>query len=700
VVPAGSSDGPVTVANFAGGAVTVNNAVRFTKPGHALLEGLTFVDDVSEEVALVETTTDPPFTDITLRNLTILGGDAHALRIRGNVNGVTIEACRIDGGRAHNSLTIVCDDTTGEPSSCTWAPSNITIAHCELTKLRFTGAPTEDILQLEGAGDGVAVVNDYISDNPDPGAEDCVDIKGEGVPGAGLLFARNYVDATTCTKEGMVFHGNRADATRAVIEGNYWKGTATDGPTFQTSSQFTFRNNVLDGARLRIDNLMRAIVTYNTFLGGAVEIGAGPVTCSSDLTLANNIFHGTAFGVDDPTACTASRCLGGTYDGTAPGACEGGPNQGAPCHRYGTFCAPGRCVTDDTCASDAECTGGICSRGSWPRYDLLSSNVVFATSGKALRRCKAGCGNASTACDGDGDCTGCTTGCLAASDAANHPGLVTADPLLSTRQWDIAADSPARDVADPSVVVDQDVEGDVRPTGAGYDIGADELVVRCQPDPDCDDTNECTADVCRSGSCEHAAVPDDTTCAEGAGTCCGGTCVVPVCRMNSDCADGNDCTTDSCVAPATCRATCTSTTSADGTVCAAGACCTGSCCSALCCAGQCAAPLCRSDSDCNDGNACTTDVCAMPGTCSASCSSTWLPCGIRDACCGPACTGATDPDCPSTVCSNGVCEGGVENCFTCRSDCRCKGKNCGKGCCGDGVCSGETIRDCPVDCRR
>jgi len=51
-------------------------------------------------------------------------------------------------------------------------------------------------------------------------------------------------------------------------------------------------------------------------------------------------------------------------------------------------------------------------------------------------------------------------------------------------------------------------------------------------------------------------------------------------------------------------------------------------------------------------------------------------------------------------CGDKYCAGvdSGEDCFTCPEDCRCAGRNCSNACCGDGICNGENIHNCPVDC--
>ncbi len=223
----------------------------------------------------------------------------------------------------------------------------------------------------------------------------------------------------------------------------------------------------------------------------------------------------------------------------------------------------------------------------------------------------------------------------------------------------------------------------------------------CIVDADCDDGNECTIDACTDDLfCNHAVRADATGCNGGAGLCCDGACTAPPCGADADCNDGQDCTTDACRSLGTCVARCESLLRADGTDCSTGACCSGACCPDVCCDGVCAVPACTAADDCVDGEPCSTDACQDPGTCAAACVHTWPACGGNDSCCARHCTGVTDPDC-ATVCGNGICEGGGEDCTACPEDCQCAGNRCKKACCGDGVCSRyEGSQNCPVDCGR
>ncbi len=213
----------------------------------------------------------------------------------------------------------------------------------------------------------------------------------------------------------------------------------------------------------------------------------------------------------------------------------------------------------------------------------------------------------------------------------------------------------------------------------------------CASDADCDDGNPCTIDACDQGNgqCRHDDAIDGTSCGADA-LCCAGACGLPACVVDADCDDGNPCAIETCSGGGTCAATCRTESLADGAPCEAG----------ICCAGGCRTPACSADADCGGTDTCRIDRCVAPGTCAATCTASTPACGPDDGCCGPACTHATDADCPATVCGNGACEGGAEDCRSCPLDCRCQGKDCTHACCGDGVCTGnEKARSCPVDCR-
>lgn len=152
----------------------------------------------------------------------------------------------------------------------------------------------------------------------------------------------------------------------------------------------------------------------------------------------------------------------------------------------------------------------------------------------------------------------------------------------------------------------------------------------CTPEMPCDDGDPCTADTCREGRCEFAAIPSccssDVGCDDGDSctqeTCTGdaatgGTCLLtPVegcCTTARDCDDADPCTEDRCAgdgergqcvnAPLCCAS---DLGCDDGDPCTAGACVSGQCRYTNSC--------CESDLGCDDGLACTRDTC-VAGAC-------------------------------------------------------------------------------------
>ncbi len=204
----------------------------------------------------------------------------------------------------------------------------------------------------------------------------------------------------------------------------------------------------------------------------------------------------------------------------------------------------------------------------------------------------------------------------------------------------------------------------------------------CTLASDCDDSVDCTTDVCvfATGFCEHTT--DDALCGDGnectdntcaktgcekvnnSGGCTDGdacttgdTCSGGVCSgVNVVCNDSNACTDDSCVAASGCVFTNVDTNPCtDGSLCTAVDNCVGGSCVVV------------SATNCDDGNACTTDSCAAAtGACTSTVSVT-------------------------PVCGDGTCQCGETN-GSCLADCAPSG-------CENGTCDGdETVASCPIDC--
>jgi len=160
----------------------------------------------------------------------------------------------------------------------------------------------------------------------------------------------------------------------------------------------------------------------------------------------------------------------------------------------------------------------------------------------------------------------------------------------------------------------------------------------CSSDAECDDENLCTDDVCinpgtADAYCENTAVTDGTTCDDGKFCSLNDVCTAGVCEgIAKDCSDGIDCTNDSCDED---NDACLNTS--NDALCDDGQYCNGAetCNATLSC--QAGTPV-----NCDDGESCTANTCNETLN---SCENTWPACGLVDACCGPACGGATDPDC-------------------------------------------------------
>ncbi len=199
--------------------------------------------------------------------------------------------------------------------------------------------------------------------------------------------------------------------------------------------------------------------------------------------------------------------------------------------------------------------------------------------------------------------------------------------------------------------------------------------------PDCNDNNDCTADICFEGACSNEPdCLDDPDCDDGdvctTNTCTAEGCcdISPICLTSADCNDGDACTEDVCLASGCCENT----------------------------------PLCPSIDDCDDNNVCTTDICGASGCCenTPECMSA-IDCDDADICTTDSCTAEgcceNTPECTSAVdCNDGddctadscTVDGCCENIPLCESAIDCDDQNvCTLDACGpDGCC--EHVREC------
>ena len=310
VIPTGSASHPITVANHNRESVKINGAVRFGR-GHVILEGLQI--DSGEDsgwTVLIQSRTDTLVSKIRITNADILGGRTEAIRIRGNVQDVTIKNSLLDGGLNHHVVKIMCDDT----QSCNKVPENIVITNNEFSKRRSSFFPKDvccdesvggsgDLLQLSGNGDLTITYNRFGGND----YEDCVDIKAQGRNGAVTIFSHNLVDSTHdkkfpstsngCRQEGLLLHGRRRGPV--IIEGNRFVGGGNR--LRYTDYETVAQNNVFANTKLTIAG-QDMTFAYNTFLRGVLKMGDSRSKPDGSV-LINNIFSGTSF-----------QHTGGSYD--------------------------------------------------------------------------------------------------------------------------------------------------------------------------------------------------------------------------------------------------------------------------------------------------------------------------------------------------------------------------------------------------
>ncbi|MCB9739172.1 MAG: hypothetical protein H6747_07885 [Deltaproteobacteria bacterium] len=318
-------------------------------------------------------------------------------------------------------------------------------------------------------------------------------------------------------------------------------------------------------------------------------------------------------------ACLANRCDPKT------GTCSMVPVRsfarcdadGNPCTAYDT-CFQGGCVgganlcdcnLDDNCVrfeDDDQCTGKLyCDQGSKP-FRCKPNPVSTVT-------CKPGVGCATQVCDPK---TGsCGAGPMALGKVCDDGDPCTVgDACAATGCTGEAKDCGASDAC-------KSVFCDAKTGGCGVENKV------------CGDDNICTDDACDAElGCVFTAAAakacDDGDVCTGKDACQGGVCT----GTAIDCDDGDPCTADAC-SSAGCAHTAALGACDDGSKCTEGEVCT---------AGKCVGKA----VSCDDGNTCTADACDQVKGCVHDASST-ATCDDGDAC-------VID-----TVCSKGICGGGV-----------------------------------------
>lgn len=276
----------------------------------------------------------------------------------------------------------------------------------------------------------------------------------------------------------------------------------------------------------------------------------------------------TAGECDDADNCTLDTCNGGLC---SHGGCA-----------EGTVCCPefgcGECCTDSQCDDGDPCTVNTCNAGTCEQAPLCGDDDQCCPD---LAGSSATCGQCCTRDDCD-DEVGCTLDACVQGQCANTPKpnvcpmgqVCTPMGCAEPQQCDNSDDCTS---PDPCQTGACDMEmGICHFTGCqNDDLCCVDGCKECCGNPDCDDDNACTNDVCENGSCMHSNMNCER-CDPELG------CIE--CAEESHCNDGSDCTTDSCDLE---THTCVNT----GGACGVDRCCPGGSCNECC-----------SDSDCiNDG---------------------------------------------------------------------------------------------------
>ncbi|MBM4343089.1 MAG: hypothetical protein FJ100_06895 [Deltaproteobacteria bacterium] len=403
----------------------------------------------------------------------------------------------------------------------------------------------------------------------------------------------------------------------------------------------------------------------------------------SDLSLCHAGTCVPRFACDDHNPCTQDYCAGST------------------CSHFkmlaGTPCSDGSACTDpDLCTAAGKCEGPTVACATVQQAAIACSgplegwSLPEAATGEAAWRIVAVPATAGLGCAlgfSDGQGLSCGGKPKIAGVAAwtvdlggqERPTLrlkslnaVGKDPKVHLRWIDVAAPSPSGIAVTPLALLtnDDDPPGVWRPLRFDLKPWKDKQIqvrlvfdsVGCPETPglgwlvrdlaiesgsgqpcaaakDCDDANNCTADIClQSGSCAHQ--PQDGSCNDGTACTSGDSCTVA-----SDCAPGKPticddkdaCTLDACLA----AVGCVFAPRPDGDPCPDGNACT--------IGDFCINGVCATRDKCDDGNPCTKDSCVAGGTClwdkvngGAPCDD-GSPCTSSDHCSMGTCVGKPAP---------------------------------------------------------
>ncbi|MCP4449412.1 MAG: hypothetical protein GY811_29375 [Myxococcales bacterium] len=122
------------------------------------------------------------------------------------------------------------------------------------------------------------------------------------------------------------------------------------------------------------------------------------------------------------------------------------------------------------------------------RHNTIADNLAPGAAGSAGLVCNTGAGTGAVQCDSSirggnerpgedvqtsGSCAILYSNVTGITSGAGNVSVAPIFVSTATRDYHLAAVSPGIDIVDPSSAATVDIDGDSRPNGAGYDMGAD-----------------------------------------------------------------------------------------------------------------------------------------------------------------------------------------------------------------------------------
>ncbi|MEZ4265968.1 MAG: putative metal-binding motif-containing protein [Myxococcota bacterium] len=341
-----------------------------------------------------------------------------------------------------------------------------------------------------------------------------------------------------------------------------------------------------------------------------------------DSTLGCLHIPDNALPCDDGTPCTVGDTC---QDGTCTGGDEPDCDDGNAC--TDDYCeeGSGECmhepIGDVECDFDGPCSEsvGVCVKGECvgvpvtcpANGDPCKSNVCQPGSGCVVKNLNGTpCDDGDPCTSGDSCAAGVCKGKAGTCNDANPCTLDTCDP--GNGKCSNTPDNGATCTAAAGCDSVGICSGSTCVATAACD---------CAGDGDCDDGNECTVGVCKSGTCEYQDVAG--ACDDGDACTIDDECVSGVCTaaLQLSCDDGNECTSDACNSASGCDYTLNPVPCDDDNECTVGETCQAGAGASV---GVCKGGTARA---CDDGDECTTDGCDPAAGC--------LRQAVVDAC-GPA----------------------------------------------------------------